>query len=74
MKSPHGKPSPVLLRSIHWPYLRHNAGETVGDLTTKRRKPAAPAFPSSAAAKALIAGTGAPHHALVIRLLDLTNI
>jgi hypothetical protein len=46
MKSPHGQPSPALLRSIHRPYLRHNAEETGGDLTAKRpENPAAPAFP-----------------------------
>jgi hypothetical protein len=31
MKSPHGQPSPALLRSIYRPHLRHNAEETGGD-------------------------------------------
>jgi hypothetical protein len=38
MKSPHGQPSPALLRSIRRPYLRHNAEETRGGLIAKRQK------------------------------------
>jgi hypothetical protein len=46
MKSPHGQPSPALLRSIHRPHLRHNVEETGGDLTAKRpENPAASVFP-----------------------------
>jgi hypothetical protein len=38
MKSPHGQPSPALLRSIRRPYLRHNAEETRGGMIAKRQK------------------------------------
>jgi hypothetical protein len=73
MKSPHGQPSPALLRSIHRPYLRHNAGETAGDLTTERRKSAAPAFPQLSRNKS--ASLPIPVHRIgLIRLLDLTHI
>jgi hypothetical protein len=74
MKSPHGQPSPELLRSIHRPYPRHNAAETGGDLITKRLETgSARVSPAQPRQKRLIADTGAPHHALLIRLLDLKH-
>jgi hypothetical protein len=75
MKSPHGQPSPALLRSIHRPYLRHNGGQTGGHLPPGFRKTGATrVFPAQLQQKCLIAGTAAPHHALLARPLDLTNI
>jgi hypothetical protein len=75
MKSPNGQPSPALLRSIRRPYLRHNAEETRCGLIAKspenRRRRVSPAQPQQ---KGLIADTGGPLHALLIRLLDLTRI
>ncbi len=52
LKSPHGQPSPALLRSIHRPYPRHNAEETGGGLIAKRPENRRRLrFPSSAATK-----------------------
>jgi hypothetical protein len=75
MKSPHGQPSPALLSSIHRPYPRDNAKDTGGDPIIMRPEiRRSPRFPSSAATKRLIAESGESHHALLDRLLDLTDI
>jgi hypothetical protein len=76
MQSPHGQPSPALVRSIHQPYSRHNVAKTGGGLMAKRpEKPAASAFPQLSRDKTVSSPIPArPHHALVIRLLDLTRI
>jgi hypothetical protein len=65
MKSPHGQPSPALLRSIHRPYPRHNAEETGGGLIAKRPENRRRLrFPSSAATKT-------PHWPILVRRIML---
>jgi hypothetical protein len=59
MNSPHGRPSPALLRSIHRPHPRHNAEKCRRQLDQQApAKPPALAFPqlnSNKNAKSLIA-------------------
>jgi hypothetical protein len=75
MKSPHGQPSPALLRSIHRPRLRHNAGEQSATWRPNAQKIGGfRVFPAQPSQDCLIADNGASHYFLVVWLLDFPNI